>query len=81
VLSDADLRLDLRGRTAFLGDREVALTHREFALVETFMRHRGEALSRDERPPGCWTAVHGRDPIAATDPHLRLSSSLRRSVN
>jgi DNA-binding response OmpR family regulator len=54
MLSDADLRLDLRGRTAFLGDREVALTHREFALVETFMRHRGEALSRDELLSRVW---------------------------
>jgi DNA-binding response OmpR family regulator len=54
LLSTADLRLDLRSRTAFLADKEVQLTAREFTLVETFLRHRGEALSRDELLSRVW---------------------------
>jgi DNA-binding response OmpR family regulator len=54
LLSTADLRLDLRSRTAFLAEREVPLTAREFTLVETFLRHRGEALSRDELLSRVW---------------------------
>jgi len=54
VLSTADLRLDLRSRTAFVADKQVRLTAREFTLVETFLRHRGEALSRDELLSRVW---------------------------
>jgi DNA-binding response OmpR family regulator len=54
LMSTADLRLDLRSRTAFLADQQVRLTAREFTLVETFMRHRGEALSRDELLSRVW---------------------------
>jgi DNA-binding response OmpR family regulator len=54
LLTSADLRLDLRARTAYLGDEEVPLTAREFTLVETFLRHRGEALSRDELLSRVW---------------------------
>ena len=54
LLSTADLRLDLRSRTAFLADQEIQLTAREFTLVETFLRHRGEALSRDELLSRVW---------------------------
>jgi DNA-binding response OmpR family regulator len=54
LLSTADLRLDLRSRTAFLADEEIQLTAREFTLVETFLRHRGEALSRDELLSRVW---------------------------
>jgi DNA-binding response OmpR family regulator len=53
-LSNADLRLDLRARTAFLAGAEVQLTAREYMLVETFLRHRGEALSRDELLSRVW---------------------------
>ena len=54
MLSNADLRLDLRSRTAYLAEQEVQLTAREFSLVETFLRHRGEALSRDELLSRVW---------------------------
>jgi DNA-binding response OmpR family regulator len=54
VLSTADLRLDLRSRTVLLAGKEVQLTAREFTLVETFLRHRGEALSRDELLSRVW---------------------------
>lgn len=38
--------LDLRARRAEVGGTAVALTAREFALLECFLRHRGQVLTR-----------------------------------
>jgi DNA-binding response OmpR family regulator len=46
-LSYGGLRLDLRNRRAHVGDYSVNLSAREFALVETFLRHPGQVLSRE----------------------------------
>jgi len=48
VTSDLEhgrVRLDLQRRVAIVGDRERELTAREFALLETFLRHPGQTLS------------------------------------
>ncbi len=45
-LTVADLRLDRSTRTARRGDLEISLTNREFALLEFFMRRKGQVLSR-----------------------------------
>jgi DNA-binding response OmpR family regulator len=54
VLHVGQLRLDLRTRRANVGDREVDLTAREFALLETFMRHPGQVLSREQLLSHVW---------------------------
>ena len=54
VLEAAGLRLDLRSRRASAGGAEVPLTAREFTLLETFMRHPGRVLSRDELRSRAW---------------------------
>jgi two-component system copper resistance phosphate regulon response regulator CusR len=54
VLSAGGLRLDLRTRRARINDREVDLTAREFALLETFMRHPGQVLSREQLLSHVW---------------------------
>jgi two-component system OmpR family response regulator len=46
ILEVGDLRLDPAARVVTRGDIEVALSAKEFALLETFMRRPGEVLSR-----------------------------------
>ncbi|MEE4023608.1 response regulator transcription factor [Gordonia sp. PKS22-38] len=48
ALSLGDLRLDLRSRRAHVGDAAVDLTAREFALLEVFLRHPDQVLSREQ---------------------------------
>ncbi|HEY5856177.1 MAG TPA: response regulator transcription factor [Aldersonia sp.] len=43
-----DLTLDLRSRRAEVAGTMVDLTSREFALLEVFMRHHGQVLSREQ---------------------------------
>ena len=54
VLTHGDLSLDLRTRRASVDGREIDLTAREFTLVETFMRNRGNVLSREQLLSGVW---------------------------
>jgi two-component system OmpR family response regulator len=46
LLEVGDLRLDPAAHRAWRGDAEVHLSAKEFALLETFMRHPGQLLSR-----------------------------------
>jgi DNA-binding response OmpR family regulator len=48
VLAAGTLRLDVRSRRATAGDRTASLTPREFALLETLLRHAGQILSRKQ---------------------------------
>jgi two-component system OmpR family response regulator len=45
-LTVGDLRLDPASRQVWRGDAEIALSAKEFAILETFMRRPGEVLSR-----------------------------------
>ncbi|WP_027505452.1 response regulator transcription factor [Rhodococcus sp. UNC23MFCrub1.1] len=47
-LTSGDLRLDLRSRRVHVGESVVDLTAREFALLETFLRHPDQVLSREQ---------------------------------
>jgi two-component system OmpR family response regulator len=49
-----DLELDLARRMVMRGDRPIELSPREFALLETFVRHRGQVLSRDQLLRRAW---------------------------
>lgn len=53
-LSFADLTLDPRTREVFRGDRRVDLTTREHDLLEFFLRHPRQVLSRDQLFQGVW---------------------------
>lgn len=48
------VQLDLRNHTARYRDREVSLTTREFALLETFMRHPDQILSQVQLMDRVW---------------------------
>ncbi len=54
MLRAAGVSLDLRTRRADVGGRSVELTAREFALAETFMRHAGQVLSREQLLSHVW---------------------------
>lgn len=54
VIRVGDAALDLRTRRVSIGDRSVELTAREFALAETFFRHPGQVLSREQLLSNVW---------------------------
>lgn len=54
VVSAGTVNLDLRSRRASVGERVVELTAREFALLETFLRHPGQVLSREQLLSHVW---------------------------
>ncbi|WP_225233234.1 response regulator transcription factor [Klenkia terrae] len=54
VLTVGDLALDLRPRRAHVGGRTVDLSAREFALAETFLRHPGQVLAREQLLSHVW---------------------------
>ena len=54
TLVNGDLILDLRTRQAHVGDRVIDLSAREFALAETFFRHPGQVLSREQLLSRVW---------------------------
>jgi two-component system OmpR family response regulator len=54
LITAGDLRLDPAARRVWRGDAELSLTAREFAMLEMFMRHPGEVLSRFELLEHVW---------------------------
>jgi DNA-binding response OmpR family regulator len=54
VLRAGAVSLDLRSRRASVGDRMVELTAREFALLEAFLRHADQVLSREQLLSHVW---------------------------
>jgi two-component system OmpR family response regulator len=56
VLTVGDLRLNPATHEAWRGDVSLDLSLREFALLEAFMRHPGQVLSRDTLLDQAWPA-------------------------
>ena len=54
VLTAGDLRLDPAAREVTRGSTPIALSAKEFALLETFMRHPGQVLSRLQLLEHAW---------------------------
>lgn len=53
-IDHGDLVLDLLERRVTVGDRDVELSTREFALAEELMRHAGQVLSREQLLSRVW---------------------------
>jgi two-component system OmpR family response regulator len=49
-----NLRLDPGTREVWRGDQEIDLSSKEFTLMETFMRHAGYVLSRNQLLEQAW---------------------------
>jgi two-component system, OmpR family, response regulator len=58
VLSVAHVELDLRTRHATAAEHTVELTAREFAMLETLMRHAGQVLTREQLLSHVWGYDH-----------------------
>lgn len=54
VLRSHGVSLDLRTRRAQVGERTIDLTAREFTLLELFLRHPGQVLSREQMLSHVW---------------------------
>ena len=54
VFAVGDLRLDPTTRQAWRGETEIDLSAKEYALLETFMRHPGEVLSQYQLLEHAW---------------------------
>jgi DNA-binding response OmpR family regulator len=54
VLRAGRVALDVHTRRAAVGERMVELTAREFALLETLMRHAGQVMSREQLLSHVW---------------------------
>jgi two-component system copper resistance phosphate regulon response regulator CusR len=54
LLKAGDLALDLRTRRAQVDGRTIDLTAREFTLLELFLRHPGQVLSREQILAHVW---------------------------
>jgi two-component system OmpR family response regulator len=61
VLATGDLVLDPATRRVSRGNEEIDLTPKEFALLELFLRHPGEALSRTRILEHVWDFAYDGD--------------------
>jgi two-component system OmpR family response regulator len=60
VVRVGDLRLDPAGHRAWRAEEELDLSPKEFALLELFMGHPGEVLSRLQLLEGAWDMSYER---------------------
>ena len=54
ILSIGNVVLNLRTRQAQIGDHPIELSAREFILAETFLRHPGQVMSREQLLSHVW---------------------------
>lgn len=82
VLSCGGLQLDLRTRRAHVDGRTVDLSAREFALAETFLRHPGQVLSREQLLSKVWGYDYdpGSNVVDVYVRYLRRKLGTRRFV-
>jgi two-component system OmpR family response regulator len=77
VLQFADLRLDLVAKVAWRGERKIALTAKEFALLEYLLEMAGTVVSREELLSNVW--MLNFDPgTKVVDVHVHF---LRRKID
>jgi two-component system OmpR family response regulator len=62
LLQVGDLRMDPASRQVWRGQAELALSAQEFALLELFMRHPGEVLTRTKILDHAWD--YGADTLS-----------------
>jgi DNA-binding response OmpR family regulator len=58
VLEAGGVTLDMRGRRAFVGERTIELSAREYTMLEVLMRHAGQVLSREQLLSHVWGYDH-----------------------
>jgi DNA-binding response OmpR family regulator len=76
LLSGGDVRLDPAARRAWVGEREVDLTPKEFELLELLLRNAGQVVLRERIMEEVWDE-NWFGPTKTLDMHV---SSLRRKL-
>jgi two-component system copper resistance phosphate regulon response regulator CusR len=75
----ADLEMDVTGRSVLRENRELALTAREFDLLEYLLRHQGRVVSREMLARDVWKESARHTPLDnVIDVHI---ARLRRKVD
>ena len=64
ILASGDVTLDPASHEVEVGGTPVALTPREYALLEYFLRHPGRVVSKTELLDNVWDAAENVDPNA-----------------
>lgn len=77
IITIADLHVDLRSHRVSRGERQMELTAKEFALLELFVRHRGQVMDRASITAHVWDENH--DPF--TNVLEVLVRRLRRKID
>ena len=54
VVEAGDVSIDIRTRKVSVGDREMELSAKEYTMLETFLRHPGQVLSRQQLLSHVW---------------------------
>ena len=84
VLTAADLRLDPAAHRCWRGDAEVALTAREFAVLQYLLRHAGDVVSKAAILENVWDFNFDGDPniveVYDLTPEKRTRHRVRESV-
>ncbi len=70
VIASGSLRLDLDGRRAFLQDSEVALTSKEFEVLEILMQNPEKVYTREALLKQVWGEGYPGD-VRTVDVHIR----------
>ncbi len=76
IYAFGDCKLDLRSHRLFRQDEELALSPKEFRLLELFVRRAGRALTRDEILRSVW----GRDILVTSRSVDRCITTLRSKI-
>lgn len=70
ILEHGKLKLDKISRTVTVDGENIQLSYKEFELLEFFMQHKGEALSRDKILNGVWNYDYFGD-ARTIDTHVK----------
>jgi two-component system, OmpR family, copper resistance phosphate regulon response regulator CusR len=81
VLVTDGVSLDLRTRRAKVDGQTIDLTAREFLLLELFLRHPGQVLSREQILSHVWGYDFDPAPTSSTSTSARCARNLARTVS
>jgi two-component system response regulator VicR len=70
IIIKKDLKLELEGRRAFIGDKEINLTAKEFELLELLVTHPNKVYSREKLLNVIWGHESPGD-VRTVDVHVR----------
>jgi len=70
VIESGEMRLDCEGRRAYISDREIGLTAKEFEVLELLMKNPNKVYSRESLLQLVWGTDYPGD-VRTVDVHIR----------